>query len=391
MRGKTIVARSGDPRVAGNRLTIDLAALVSNYRLLSKKSGAAKTAAVVKADAYGLGAGQVTPALSKAGCRHFFVATAQEGVVLRPLVFGAEIFVLNGCTNEAECAVMAEAHLIPVMQSREAIWLWAGFWSARGGRRPCAVMVDTGMNRLGLTVAEAIRFADENAREHTVTALLVMSHLACADEPAHPMNVQQLESFHAVALAFGDIESSIANSSGIFLGPDYHLDMTRPGIALYGGEPVTGAENPMQPVATFETRILQIRHARKGQTVSYGATCTLERDTVIAVAGAGYADGYPRSLSGSGVRLRDVAKPGGSGFVSGQIAPILGRVTMDMTMFDITDIPHGQVNTGDWIELFGPNIALDDAARSGGTVAYEMLTGCGRRAAKRYVESGHSA
>jgi alanine racemase len=247
--------------------------------------------------------------------------------------------------------------------------------------------VDTGMNRLGLTVEEALAFAERNARERFIDIALVMSHLACADEPSHPLNRRQLESFQRVVAAFPGIESSLANSAGIFLGSDYHFDLVRPGIALYGGNPVNGTANPMKPVVTAEARISQIRHAKAGETVSYGATQTLARDTVIAVAQAGYADGYHRAASATGVALRGALPSGGQGFIAGRRVPILGRVTMDLTLFDITDLPMGSVRDGDWIELFGRNVALDESAAAAGTISYELLTGLGRRAERRLVET----
>ena len=373
-----------DPRVASHRLTIDLGALAANYRNLAERSAPAKTAGVVKADAYGLGAAQVVPALSAAGCRQFFVAVPQEGVELRRIARDAEIFVLGGVFEEALGSFL-EARLVPVLSSTTQIALWIRFLAAHGTRRPSAIHVDTGMNRLGLTVDEALAFADQNARDHAVTPIVVMSHLACADEANHPLNRRQLESFQRVAARFEGSDSSLANSAGILLGNDYHFSLTRPGIALYGGNPLVGAANPMRPVVTAEARVVQLRDAKAGETVSYGATTTLKRDTRIAVAGTGYADGLPRAASGSGVPLRQAMHTGGAGAVGGTRVPILGRVTMDLTLFDVTDLPDGTVEEGGWIELFGDTIPLDEAAAAAGTVSYEMLTRLGRRAARTYV------
>lgn len=366
-----------DPMLAGARLTINLDALAANYRELAKRSGGARTAAVVKADAYGLGVEHVAPALKQAGCDTFFVALPQEGMVLRRIAPEAKIFVIAGVTGVPAASACAEARLIPVLNSTDEISLWADFRKRSG--RPCAIHVDTGMNRLGLSVGEAIAFA------HRATPILLMSHLACADERDHPLNEDQLESFQTLRAAFGDMESSLANSAGIFLGADYHFDMTRPGISLYGGAPVIGEKNPMLPVVTAEARILRIREVKAGQTISYGATVTVERDSRIAVAGIGYADGFHRAGSGNGVPLRNVRTEGGRGWIAGQRVPVLGRITMDLTMFDITGLKERSADVGDRIELFGSNIGIDEAARAAGTVSYEMLTSLGNRYLRRYV------
>jgi alanine racemase len=342
-------------------------------------------AGVVKADAYGLGVDRVAPALWAAGCRSFFVAVPEEGIGLRAVLPEAEIFVLNGLFGPEAAPAYGEFRLMPVLGSQADISCWEAFGWDGDSPRPCALHVDTGMNRLGLTADEAYSFAEENALTGALTPRLVMSHLACADEPHHALNRQQLESFQAVRRAFADVESSLANSAGAFLGPDFAFDMVRPGIALYGGNPFTGLPNPMAPVVTAEARVVQVRHVKEGQTVSYGATMTLERDTTIAVASVGYADGYPRAGSGSGVVLRDVIPTGLDGFLHGWKVPVLGRITMDLTLFDVTDLGPGVVGIGDWIELFGPNIAIDDAADAAGTIAYELLTRLGSRHHRRYV------
>jgi len=280
---------------------------------------------------------------------------------------------------------VAEAGAVPILNSLDQIDLWAGYWKARGSRRPCAIHVDTGMNRLGLSEAEALAFADRNTREHLVTPILLMSHLACADQRDHPLNRQQLESFQRVRSAFGDIESSLANSAGVFLGSDYHFDLTRPGVALYGGEAASGMENPMRAVVRAEARILQVRRVRAGEPVSYGAAQALERDSLVAVCGAGYADGYHRAGSGAGVPLRESVPGGFYGALAGHRVPVIGRVTMDLTLFDITDVPDAEIAENGWIELFGGTIPLDEAARAAGTIGYELLTSLGARYHRRHV------
>lgn len=375
-----------DPRLAGGRLTIDLEALAENYRLLARQAAPAAVAGVVKADAYGLGAGHVAPVLWDAGCRIFFVALPEEGVALRAILPEAEIFVLNGLFGPEAAPAYGRHRLLPVLGSPADLSCWEAFGWDGDVPRPCAIHVDTGMNRLGLSPEEAIAFAEENALTGAITPRLLMSHLACADDPRHPLNGQQLESFQTVRRAFSGIDSSLANSAGTFLGPDFVFDLVRPGIALYGGQPVNGETNPMKPVVTAEARIVQVRHARAGETVSYGATHRLTRDTIIAVASVGYADGYHRTGSGSGVRLRRYdSAGGGQGFLHGRKVPVLGRVTMDLTMFDVTDLGADAVTIGDWVELFGPNVAVDDAATAAGTISYELLTSLGKRYHRHYA------
>lgn len=373
-----------DPRLAGGRLTVDLAALADNYRQLARRAAPAGVAGVVKADAYGLGVEQAAPALWRAGCRTFFVALPEEGVALRAALPEAEIFVLNGLFGPEAAPAYGAHRLTPVLGSQADISCWEAFGWDGDAPRPCAIHVDTGMNRLGLTPDEAISFAGENALTRAVTPRLLMSHLACADEPGHPLNRRQTESFQAVRQAFADVESSLSNSAGTFLGPDFAFDLVRPGIALYGGRPVNGTDNPMKPVVTAEARVVQVRHARAGETVSYGAHETLSRDTAIAIASVGYADGYHRAGSAAGVPLRRASATGAQGFVHGRRVPLLGRITMDLTMFDVTDIGD-EVAHGDWIELFGANILVDEAASAAGTIAYELLTSLGDRYDRRYL------
>lgn len=375
-------------RFAGASLTIDLEALKANYAALAQVCAPAVTAGVVKADAYGLGIDRVAPALADAGCTRFFVALPEEGAAVRRAVPEATIYVLNGLFSEESGSLYLQDRLIPVLNSPVDVRLWETFCGVSGARLPCAINIDTGMNRLGMTVEEALAFAEENALTQAINPVLVMSHLACADDQAHPMNRRQLESFQEVAAAFPGIESSLVNSAGILLGAEYHGSVTRPGIAVYGGAILPGTANPMRVVVTAEARVAQIRHARAGETVSYGATQTLSRDTIIAVAAIGYADGYPRAGSATGVALRQTNRPAGHGFIQGQRVPILGRITMDLTMFDVTDLGPGMVAKGDMIELFGPNLPIDEAAAAAGTISYELLTSLGRRYHRRYVESG---
>ncbi|MEM8540327.1 MAG: alanine racemase [Pseudomonadota bacterium] len=372
-----------DSRIAGGRLTISLDALVANYGVLRDRSGAAKCAAVVKANAYGLGAKQVVKALWNAGCDTFFVAMPDEGFVIKRLFPNATIYVLNGI-HEESVANVAEGGLVPVLGSLKQIELWADYWERHGSRRPCAIQVDTGMNRIGLSVEEAIAFRKRNMKEHIVTPMLIMTHLACADEPNHPLNAAQLDSFQIVAKAFDDIDSSLCNSAGLYMGPDYLFDVTRPGIALYGGEAVNGSPTALRPVVKLEARIAQVRHVKKSETVSYGATHKLEHDAKIATVSVGYADGYPRAGSSAGVALRQALPTGAHGFIGGKNVPLIGRMTMDLCMFDVTEVSDEHLSNG-WIELIGDNILIDEAARAAGTIGYELLTSLGQRYERRYI------
>lgn len=378
-----VTQTGADPFLAGGRLTVDLDALVANWRDLAERSKPARCAAVVKADAYGLELDHVVPALARAGCEMFFVALPEEGVTVRRLAREAEVFVLNGIHPQS-VATTAEAGLIPVLGSLDQIELWRSHCSERGIRKPCAIGVDTGMNRLGLTPDEAVAFGKSNAAEHLVPVLMVMSHLACADDPAHPLNAAQLESFQRVAAAFEGIDSSLCNSAGIFRGGDFLCDVTRPGISIYGGGAVTGTPNPMRPVVRLEGRIVQVRQVAEGDTVSYGATHRLSRASKIATVSVGYGDGYPRSGSGSGVPLRKAVPQGLDGFIDGTRVPLIGRVTMDLSMFDVTDVAEDALDNG-WIELIGENIPLDEAAIAAGTIPYELLTSLGGRYQRRYL------
>lgn len=359
--------------IAGARLTIHLDPLAANHATLRRQAGGAAVAGVVKANAYGLGLEPVARTLWCEGCRSFFVAMPLEGVALRALLPEAEIFVLSGLFGEAALRLCRNAGLVPVLASANEVE------AARGLDMPFGLHVDTGMNRQGLAAANL-----RPAAEALGTPTLVMSHLACADDPVHPMNALQLRRFTVATASFSGVRRSLANSGGTFLGSDYAFDMVRPGIALYGGAPTSVADNPMQAVATAEARIVQLRRLALGDTVSYGATFTAQRDMLIAIATVGYADGYHRAGSGSGVPLRTAEAQGAIGFIGGAKAPVVGRITMDLTMFDVTACAR-DVAIGDWIELFGSSLPVDAAARAAGTISYELLTSLGARFVRRTV------
>jgi len=360
--------------LVGGRLTIDLGALVRNWRDLAACVGS-ETSAVLKADAYGIGIEPAAKALAGAGCRTFFVALPDEGERLRRAVPGAVIYILDGVLPGSVPALIAN-DLRPVLNSLADVDEWAAA-KASGAPTGAALHVDTGMNRLGLTTVEARTLASDSAKVKGLDLSLVMSHLVISEEPGHPLNRRQLEAFRAVRALMPGVPASLANSGGIFLGPEYHFDLVRPGIALYGAAPGPLVPVPGHTVVTAEARILMIRDAAAGETVGYGATERLRRPTRIAILAAGYADGYHRRTGSTD------AHKGAHVSIRGRPAPILGRVSMDLIAVDVTDIPAAA--RGDWAELFGPNVSVDDVAAFAGTVGYELLTGLGRRYERTYV------
>lgn len=363
---------------AGATLTIDLDAIVANWRDLAARVRG-RCAAVVKADAYGTGLEVTGRALAKAGADTFFVAQIEEGIRLRAVLPGEAIYVLNGLPPGTE-STFATHRLKPVLGSMEEVRQWAAFNADRSSPRPSALHVDTGMNRLGLSMEEAEALAADPALLNAIGARLLMSHMACADEPGHPLNAIQILRFTAVRSMFPHLPASIANSASILrLGREADCNLVRPGIALYGGEALCGQPSPMRPVVRLDARIIQIREGHAGETVGYGATWRLMRPSRLAVVGVGYADGIHRIAS-----TRD-GVPGFQGLAAGQRVPLLGRVNMDLMTFDITDLPDGAIKRGDDITLIGGGIPLDETARWFSTNAYEVLTSLGRRYARSYV------
>ena len=333
---------------------------------------------MVKADAYGLGMPQAAPALARAGCNTFFVATLAEAKALRALLPGATIYAFSGLMPGT--AEIYRAHdLRPVLNSAQEIAEWASFCASRGERLACAVHIDTGMNRLGLSAAEIDRVAGARDLWQTLTLSLVMSHLACADEPEHPKNEAQRDAFDRLRALLPRAQASLANSAGILLGSDFLYDLVRPGIALYGGHPHRQGRNPFAAVVHLKGRILQVRDAGPGETVGYGATRRLKRPTRVAVVSVGYADGFFRALSTSDDEEGFVA------YAGGHPAPILGRVSMDLITIDVSQVPEEASCRGAWVELIGPNVPAQDMAHHAGTIDYEVLTNLGRRAFRRYV------
>ena len=319
---------------AGGRLTVDLTSLAANWKVLSGHvaGGGHATAAVVKGDGYGTGLEQAGRTLAAAGCTTFFVALPDEGVRLRAVLPGAVIYVLDGLIGRAEA--YGRADIRPVLGSWPEIEAWAAFRAA-GGATGAAIHVDTGMNRLGLTLHEALDLRRNARLLASLSPDLVVSHLACADTPDHPLNRRQLALFREVRAQFPHLPASLANSAGVFLGPEYHFDLVRPGIALYGGVAVQGVTNPMRPVVTLEARVLAVREAEEGETVGYGASQTMKETTRLAILAIGYADGYHRLAGGADER------PGAWVWIRGQRAPLVGRVSMDLIAVDVTRIVIG--------------------------------------------------
>lgn len=365
---------------------IDRAALIANWRMLDSRNPAARTGAAVKANGYGLGAAEVAAALSEAGCRDFFVAWAEEGAALRDSLdrlpanastasAAPRIFVLQGL-EPATVPLYLARNLTPVLSTPDDIAVWREGLRAAANKAPAAVQLETGMNRLGLA-AEDARMAADSSASGELGLCLVMSHLASADEPTS-QSAEQLDRFREIAGLFPSIPRSLANSAGVFLGPDYAFDLTRPGIALYGGEAGPGSSEAIRTVAQLTASVLQVRTAKAGEAVGYGAAARLSRDTRIATVGIGYADGYHRAASGAGVGMRAL-RPGAEAFIAGRRVPVLGRVSMDLTLLDVTDLPEDAVHPGARAEFFGPDIPIDAVATAAGTIAYELLTALGSR------------
>ncbi|WP_050425453.1 alanine racemase [Bradyrhizobium tropiciagri] len=357
-------------------LTVDLDAIIANWRKLEKTAVPAECAAVVKANAYGCGAEQVSRALAKAGCKTFFVATVEEAAVVRAAVPQATVYALGGFFQQTGDAY-AKIDCKPVIGDLNELAEWDVFCRRSGWSGGAAIHIDTGMNRLGLTVSEAQGIIPRiNAGDHGIT--LVMSHLASAELLNSPANAKQLASFREIASLFTGVPASLANSSGVFLGAQFQFEMVRPGCALYGVNPTPEADNPMQQVVDLKARIVQIRNIDRGETVGYGGTWTARRPTRLAIVAAGYADGYFRAASANdGTRGAEVV-------VAGKRCPIAGRVSMDLIAVDVTDLDKNAVRRGHMVTLIGEGITVDEVAHHFGTIGYEVLTSLGRRFVRIY-------
>jgi len=354
------------------RLTVRLGAVVSNFRTIARLAGPAAVAGVVKADAYGLGLAPVAHSLIQAGCDTFFVARLQEGIALRRHAPEARVFVLDGAEPDAVPALLSH-RLTPVLNSLAQIAGWSAASRATRSALDAAIHVDSGMNRLGMPISElALLSAESRTRLDGVRVVLVMSHLACADDPDSAMNRMQLDRFKTALQILPAAPASLAATGGVLLGKDYHFDMVRPGLGLYGGNPRASGPNPFAVTARLTARILQLRRVDKGESVGYGATFIAKRPSVLATAGLGYADGLMRAISNHG-----------AGAINGVRAPVAGRVSMDLVTLDVTDVP-GRLATGMDVEFVGDTITLEELARAAGTANYEILTSLSRRAERHY-------
>ena len=361
---------------AGGVLTIDLAAIAANWKRLYGMTVPVESAAVVKADAYGCGIERVVPVLKKVGCRTFFVADIAEGRRVRAVAPDAVIYVLNGLMPSTAPA-FADVNLRPVINSPTELAEWDTFIAANNWDGGAALHIDTGMNRLGLTPEEAVAIAPR-IQSGTHGFKLLMSHFACAETPDHPMNDRQIRLFREIRILFRGVPSSLANSAGIFLGGTAHCDLVRPGIALFGGNPIPGKKNVMRPVVELKGRITQVRQIKKGDTVGYGASWTAARPSRLAIVAVGYGDGYFRSAAaGKGKAPANV-------IIAGKPCPLVGRISMDLLAVDVTDLPGSGARRGEFATLIGGGIDVDEFGAACGTIGYEVLTNLGRRYHRHY-------
>mgnify|MGYP001611141556 CR=1 FL=1 len=358
----------------GAVLDVDLDAIVANWRRLSARAGGVPAAAVVKADAYGLGAQPVAAALARAGCAHFFVAHLEEGIALRVAVPGVAIFVLHGLARGAEAAMRAHG-LIPVLSTLDQIAAWREEAGRTGERLPAALHLDTGMARLGLSETEIDTLAGEPERLAGLDLRLVISHLAAAEEPENPSNERQRATFERLRAKLPKAKASFANSSGVFLGAPFHFDLLRPGAALYGVAPRATEANPMAPVVRLSARVLRVATLEAGTAIGYNGRFVTTAPTRVATVSVGYADGFLRSLAGKAH----------AGF-AGRKLPIVGAVSMDMITVDVSALPEGALAEGDFIDVIGGDADdVDTLARAAGTIGYEILTSLGARYQRRWI------
>jgi alanine racemase len=358
---------------AGAVLTIDLGAIRANYRLLKRQLGAVPAAGVVKADGYGLGVAEVAGALMKEGCDAFFVAHLHEAIRLRAAIgSGPDVQVLNGIAPGAEDECVA-AGAIPALNSLEQVAAWRAAARRAGRLLAATLQVDSGMSRIGLSPAEVEQLASDPDAFAGIKAGLVMSHLACADEPEHPANAAQLREFERLRRLLPNAPASLANCSGIFLGRDYHFDMARPGAALYGINPAPSRPNPMHQVVRLEAKVIQTRELPAGAGIGYGHAYHALEPMRAATISLGYADGWPRRAVAAGWR-------------GDARLPFVGRVSMDSIILDISTPAADRLKGGDLVELIGPHQTVDDIAALAGTIGYEILTLLGRRFHRIYVD-----
>jgi alanine racemase len=370
--GSTPDRHSMPCEASGGVLSIDLSALEHNYRHLSVLVGSSRCAGVVKADAYGLGAEIVAKVLLKAGCRTFFVAQLNEATAIRAsLPDNVDLCVLNGVAPGTE-SLCAAAGITPVCNSLDQLVAWSRTAREMNMRLATIIQIDSGMSRLGMSPAEVERLSASPELLVPLDLQLVMSHLACGDDPDHPANAAQRAAFDRLRAKLPPAPASLANSAGIFLGHAFHYDLCRPGAAVYGLD-VGPRAHGIRPVVAVKARVAQIRDIQAGAHVGYGYSFAAERPMRLATLMVGYADGWSRQFSGKGQAwCDDVA------------LPIVGRVSMDSCSIDISALPEGRLKPGDFVELLGAHQTADAAASSIGTIGYEMLTQLGRRYHRTY-------
>ncbi|MGL4396039.1 MAG: alanine racemase [Hyphomicrobium sp.] len=362
------------------RVRIDLARIAANWRSLAGLVAPARCGAVVKADAYGLGAGPVVTALARAGCTTFFIATPNEAEAARQRAPNADIYALDGLLPGAD-EDFRRLGIIPVLSSLDDVARWTHFGARRGQQLPAALHIDTGLNRLGLTARDARRLAADDALRQPLDLVLQMSHLACADNAADRTNRDQLLAFETLSTLFPGVPRSLAASDGLMLGPAYHFDLVRPGYAIYGGQASATNPAPVAPVVTVTAQILAVNDVAPGASVGYAASWRAERPSRIATIAAGYADGVPRSASSSADRTTR-----GNVMIKNVRAPIVGRVSMDLITVDVTDLPGDLVDDARCATLVGDGLTLEDMGYGAGTIGYEVLTRLGRRFERVYTE-----
>lgn len=361
-------------------ITVDLGQIARNWAALSAKVKPATCAAVVKADAYGLGAARVIPTLAKSGCGTFFIATPDEAELARKLAPDAVIYALDGLIGGAAAEAFHKLNVVPVLSTPEDIIAWAGLAKRYATVLPAAFHIDTGLNRLGLSARDTRRLATDNETLAFLAPCLIMSHLASADNPRDPKNRDQLLAFETLSALFPNVPRSLAASGGLMLGPAFHFDLVRPGYALYGGQAGETYSAPVKPTVTVTVRILAVTDVASGETVGYSATWRAKRPSRIATLAAGYADGVPRSASAPNGR------PGGHVLIAGHLAPIVGRVSMDLITVDVTDLPSGVAAPGNCAKLIGDDITIEQAGFAADTIGYEILTRLGPRFTRLYLE-----
>ena len=362
-------------RFPGAILTVDLSSIAANWRLLSSYIGDSECGAVVKADGYGVGSAEIGRCLQRAGCRRFFVASINEGISLRKSIgVNSKIYIFNGVGDKEALSEFDENSLVPVLNSIDDVALWSTHAQQNGGRSG-VLCFDTGMNRLGLSPNEAMKISNQINYLNGIKIDFVMSHLACADEPKNEMNAEQKALFDKIRSNFPPFRASLSNSAGIFLNTTFHYDLVRPGAALFGISSQDYSPVRLRQVIGLKAKIIQIRNVESESAVGYGGSVRVPANSRLATVAAGYADGYLRSLGNRGY-----------GYAAGVKVPVVGRVSMDLTTFDVTKVPTDQIGPGDEIELISPKHTIDDLAEEAGTIGYEILTSLGARYQRRYEE-----